>query len=233
MFQPHNLLISICFLFQTNSCGLKPIASHMGEEKHCRNFNINLKMENCPETLVFSLVQQRCVIECIPPIFTTAETNSLLVLQTVLGYIGFGVNYFYCFTAILRPSMRRYPNSNSFNIALFGGLSCLSAIWTSLLGYRYVYCDDNISTATIKNWACVVECKLLEMQRKLYFPSLMFYLLLQLYLAFCADGYFFHGSCFSTSALHFVCVNSDIGIGGGSIIYSGLSPSSGTLLFMW
>ena len=113
---------------------------------------------HCPETLTYSNHLQKCVVECIYPVYTVQETTALYVVLAVLAYIGFFLNYFYCFTGLFRPSMRTYPNSNSFNLSLFGGLSSFSTIWTSLLGFRYVYCDDNVSLATIDNWACVIEC---------------------------------------------------------------------------
>ena len=114
--------------------------------------------EICGETLIFSQVLQKCVVKCIYPLYKEDEITILYAIAAVFGYIGFLGNFFVCFTGLFRPSMRRYPNSNAYFLCFFSALSCFAGIWENLLGLRYVFCDDNVNSGSVNNWACVVDC---------------------------------------------------------------------------
>ena len=113
--------------------------------------------DDCPDTLTWSYTLHTCVIECIYPLYSDGELRALEILDYVLFTLSFLLCYFYCFTALLRPVMLKYPNSNVFHMHFSLMLASSCIFFPMFLGQRYVFCDDNISFGTRRNWACLVS----------------------------------------------------------------------------
>ena len=116
------------------------------------------KEGHCPDTLAWSHENGLCALECIYPFYSEAELHSLFVVDQVLACTGFVLCYFYCVTALFRPVMQRFPNSNIFFLHFSLMLFTISFMFPLFLGRRYVFCDDN-TTLGKHNWACIVNGK--------------------------------------------------------------------------
>jgi len=113
----------------------------------------------CPDTLVWVEKEHFCLIECIYPFFTDEELLADRIVLSVFGVIGFIVAYFYCFTALLRPTMLKFPNSNIFFMFFSSMILNAGLLFPLFLGDRYVFCDKYYENAN-SNWACLVSGKI-------------------------------------------------------------------------
>ena len=111
---------------------------------------------DCPDTLAWSTKEQFCLLECIFPLYSDNELESLFIVDRVFGCIGFLLCYFYCFTALFRPSMQRFPNSNALYIIFSFMVLYVSVLLPFILGSRYVFCDDDVTPGS-DNWACIIS----------------------------------------------------------------------------
>ena len=109
--------------------------------------------ESCPDKLAFSYKAGVCIIECIYPVFEEWQNICFDVSGYVLGISSFILCYFYCFTALIRPIMLRYPNSNIFHMMFSGMIISIPYFFPLFLGKRYVFCDSNVEEGHA-NWAC-------------------------------------------------------------------------------
>ena|SRR3990167_2758608 len=124
----------------------------------CQNIiGLGEMARSCPDTLIWSNTHQACVIECIFPIFTDNQMLALRITSAILGFTSFSVCYFYCFTGLLRPKMRQSPNNISYTLIFFMLIWSLSTLWENFLGWRYVFCNNNVEQGTRENWACAVD----------------------------------------------------------------------------
>lgn len=113
---------------------------------------------HCPDTLAWNDEENTCTLECIFPFYSESEESAFFITDHILGVIGFTLCYFYCFTALFRPIMQKFPNSNIFFLHL--SLMSLSAglLIPLILSPRYVFCETNTKPANT-NWACLLSGK--------------------------------------------------------------------------
>ena len=114
---------------------------------------VDYSEDGCPDTLAFSYKYGICAVECIYPLFKDYEQILFDVSGYTLGILSFLLCYFYCFTALLRPIMLRYPNSHIFHMMFSGMIMSSSVLVSLILGKRYVFCDTNVDQGH-ENWAC-------------------------------------------------------------------------------
>ena len=108
---------------------------------------------NCPDTLAWDYDLNTCFVECLGPYYPDGVQKGIFISTQVLGCISFALCYFYCFTALFRPIMLQFPNSNIF-FMLFSFMIQMSAfLFPIFLGNEYVFCDTHTAFGQ-DNWAC-------------------------------------------------------------------------------
>lgn len=124
-------------------------------------FILNYGKGNCPDSLAWDKEAEFCVLGCLANYYTDDQLLSISIITKILGSISFLLCYFFCFTALLRPVMRTFPNSNTFWLHFSFMLATSSVLFPLFLGDRYVFCDSNTKPGS-ENWACVISAILLH-----------------------------------------------------------------------
>ena len=109
---------------------------------------------HCPDSLAWSDEEEMCLLRCLYNYYSEDQLLAVSVVTKILAVISFLLCYFFCFTALFRPVMRSFPNSNIFFLHFSFMIASSSVLLPLILGDRYVYCDSNTEPGS-ENWACV------------------------------------------------------------------------------